>query len=624
MSVPTDPRAALARLVVQLRGAAPAARAPLVRRMLPLLAQPGIPLAVRYAAAARAIDALPDHPGAVRNVVRALTGRVPPARALRRLRHLQHLTERSGALDALVERRERKVKLTCPRCNTKLPRAEMAKHLWHEHRLELVEGKVYSNAQIAEVLRAEHTATGDPALIDRAAFRTGARQAGVWAAGTATPEETVPLCSAARERGVSLCPGCFSDIPPQVPDLPPELTLANGRLAGDGFVATAPVLSPPRVRATLLGAGVMLAGALVIPVARALVLSALAYLLGRALFRSKGAPDDLALNAAWRTLARKLTDRRDAARFLTRLCVTSVGRGDPFDRANPLNALVARANANRGEGQLLATALALRVGDSARFGRDYPAGLADLIAPVFRGERSADFAEHVLAVYFRTPRHTGELARLRALLLASAFEAECTPREVLALCDAAPHFARAARLSANHVAILYGVWANRTARPWEAVGKARTVFELAADAPSTATRLLAADPGLVLLCHPRGAEDELGPVRVLAGGVSIGRGESPLTVADPDADVRLVSRRRELVFGERTLRVRSPLPEGLVRELKGWLLFRAEVLAEFPAAFLSGTMPIPTRLLKPFVARCAACGAECLPAVGAVARPFAT
>lgn len=632
MTAPDDPRAVLARLVVRLRAAAPPGRVALVKRMLPLLSGAAVPLTARYAAAASAIDALPDHPGAVRAVARSLTEGLSPAKRLARLRHLQNLTAGAQPLDELVARIERKVKISCPRCAVRLPRAEMAKHLWHEHRLELAGGTVRSVAQAVEALRLRHAATADPELIDRAAARAGGRVVGAWAAETATADEARPLLAAAGERQASLCPGCFGDVRPAVPELPPPLAVADGRVAGDGLAATVPPLAPPRVRATLLAAAVLLAFALGMPAAAgvvgmtapaagpvAVLLSAVAYLLGRVLFRARSAPDDMALDAAWKSLAPRLTDRRDAARFLARLCATSADRGDPFERANPLNALVARARAGRGEHRLLAVAMALQVDDAARFGRDRAAGMAALLRPAFAGARPADFAELALAMYFRTPRDSGELARLRVLLLADAFAAGLGPADVLALCDAAPHLARAVRLSPNHVAVLYGVWANRTSRPWARVGGAKTVFDLAAGAPATAARLLRAEPGLALVCDTDpAAEAELGPVLVSLGGVSVGG----VTATDPAAEVRLDARGRSLVFGGHTLKVSGRLPDALPRALRAWLRFRSEVLGGYPAAYLGGAAPAAARLLGPFVAKCPACGTACLPAVGAVARPL--
>jgi uncharacterized C2H2 Zn-finger protein len=155
MPTSDDPRAALAQLMVRLRAAPSAERPAVVAGLLPLLANARVPLAVRLAAAARAIDALPDTAGAVRGVVRSLTAGLPMVRAVHRLRHLQHLTEKGTALDALVAHRERKVKLACPRCGMRLTRAEMAKHLWHEHGLALERGKTRTRTRTVEEIRSE-------------------------------------------------------------------------------------------------------------------------------------------------------------------------------------------------------------------------------------------------------------------------------------------------------------------------------------------------------------------------------------------------------------------------------------------------------------------------------------
>ena len=153
MTPSDDPRAVLVQLVVRLRAAAPTDRAAVVRRLLPLLANSRIPLPVRFAAAGRALDALPDTPRAIRGLVRALTVRASPSRALARLRHLQRLTEKSNALDQIVDRREQRIRMSCPRCAARLSRPEMVKHLWHEHGLTLAKGKTRTRARAAEAVR---------------------------------------------------------------------------------------------------------------------------------------------------------------------------------------------------------------------------------------------------------------------------------------------------------------------------------------------------------------------------------------------------------------------------------------------------------------------------------------
>ncbi len=619
MTPSDDPRAVIAQLVVRLRAAAEADRPAIVARLLPLLSNTRVPLAVRFAAAARAIDALPDTPNGVRAVVRAITAGLSPARALHRLRHLQHLTEQGQTLDAIVEVREAKVKMSCPRCSMRLPRAAMAKHLWHEHGLALVNGKTHTRAREVESLRREYATTGDPTLFDRAAEIGGEPAVRAWAAETASAEESLPVCTAARERGASVCPACFADVPPGVPEMPPPLTVARGRIAGEGFVATAPGLSPARVTATLVAAGVLVAVTLFVHVALGFVLAIVAYF-ATLLYRLPRTPaEDRAIDAAWRKLAPKLADRHDAARFLMRLCVTSVGRGDPLERANVLQQIIARARAHPAELQLLAVALTLEMDDGGRFGRDRAAGIAELVALAFRGEKPADFAEYVLAAYSAFPREPGEWARLRIRLYSAAFAAGLAPLDVIDLCDAAPHIAEAMQLPPHHVALLYGVWVHRVAQPWASVGESQTVFQLTATSPATAAKLLAGAPGVLLVCetHPDVAA-ELGPVLIMSVGVSLGGVVTP----DPAAEVRVEVGGRVLVFAKQQFRLDRAIPEEFASELKAWLRFRAEGMAAYPAMYLNEQTQGASRLLVPFVVRCAACGTECLPVLGAVARPL--
>src|SRR5947208_2648769 len=94
---------------------------PLIARVVPLLSDRTIPAPLRVVAAARLIRDLPDKAEAVRPVVRAITAGLPPLRALERLRHLQHQVEKGRALDVLIDRREQRVKMDCPRCRVHLP-----------------------------------------------------------------------------------------------------------------------------------------------------------------------------------------------------------------------------------------------------------------------------------------------------------------------------------------------------------------------------------------------------------------------------------------------------------------------------------------------------------------------
>ena len=211
-------------------------RPALIVQVVPLLADARVPVPIRIAFAARLLRYVPDRERAIRRVARALTVDLSPSRALHRLRQLQNQTDNCTALDSFIDRREKRVELACPRCHKRLPRVEMVKHLWHEHGLTLELGKTRAVERVVEELQEQHSATGGIEPLDRVANQTGTTGLRKWLANDEPPaEELAPLLAAASERGAGLCPACFAELPGAVAPLPEPLTLARGRLAGDGF-----------------------------------------------------------------------------------------------------------------------------------------------------------------------------------------------------------------------------------------------------------------------------------------------------------------------------------------------------------------------------------------------------
>jgi uncharacterized C2H2 Zn-finger protein len=633
---PTDPSAALASLLSLLMAARRGRRAGVVRQILLLLADARVPPPIRISAAARVLRFIPDKPRPVRQVVRALTVDLSPSRALDLLRQLQHHLEKSSALDELIEARERRVRLVCPRCRVRLARVEMIKHLWHEHGLALNRGKTRAAERIATEFQAAHASTGNTEPLDCVAELTGVAGLRRWLAEDELPaEEVAPLLGSAAGHGAGLCPGCFAEVPAAVTPLPPALVLANGRLAGDGYsvgiggnawIRTLAVAVPaqpradshrtlaPRFAGTLAASFVLAIALFLAPTPRfmfmGLAIAALAYLVV-GLPRPGRTSDDAIIDAAWERLAPNLVEREEAARFLTRLCLVSMDRGNPDKRVRIL-AMVAsraalRADESDAELQLLAAAWVLQVLDVARFGRDVVAGIATFAAMGFSGERSSDFAEFVVAAYLTRERNPGDLARLRILLIGAAFEAGLVPRDLLDLWAGAPNLKRVMAVEPTHrLGLLFGLWRTREGHAWHSVGHGDTVFDLARRRPRTAQGLLARFPDLLLLHRPeRGIEDLIGPVLVCARGVAIGE---HLT-ADPDVEVQLANGGRELIFGRHRIEAPGKLPEDFPEVVRRWLRFRADVLVPFIDGYLSpGADAITRRVLGPFCRQCKACG----------------
>ncbi len=525
----------------------------------------------------------------------------------------------------------------------------MTKHLWHAHGLALNKGKTRPAGRLVTDLQANYAATGNPESLDRVAELTGTGGLRKWMASDEAPaEEVAPLLAAAEDDGAGLCPGCFAEVPAAVTSLPPPLVLGKGRLAGDGYAVsvrgnawlrTLAITTPqkpgsrgrrrlaPRLIATLAAAVVLVIAILIAPT-RALTLAglgvaALVYV-GVRFAGSVRDQNEEALNIAWSQLAPRLVERETAARFLTRLCLVSLGRGDPETRVNVLAMIADRATAKAEESdaelQLLAAAWMLQVEDVARFGRDVIAGVATLAAMGFSGERPADFAEFVVGVYLSRERTPGDVARLRILLLAAAFDAGLVPRDLLDLWAGAPNLKRVMVVEPSHrLGLLFGLWRSREAKAWHSVGHGDTVFDIARRLPRTAAGLLERFPDLLLYHRPeREIESHLGPVLVCARGVAVGG----YLTADPDADVRLLPGGRELIFGRHRIEVAERLPADFPKSLRKWLRFRVENLLPFIDGYLSpGAEEVAKRVLGPFCRRCIVCGTVSVIGCGAVGSP---
>lgn len=633
------PDAAIDALLERMAALRRSERVGLLPQLLPLLAEPRVALSARLAAAARALQLLPDRRRPVRGVAGAVTAGVSSSRALERLRHLQNLTKTCHALDDLIAAREQRVKMACPRCKVRLRRTEMVKHLWHEHGLTLDHRTTRPANRTAAALLRDYTA-GDAAALDRAAELHGPAGLRSWIAGSDhAPEEVAALLAAAGDRGAGLCRGCFAEVPVSITPLPPPLSLANGRLAGDGYavsvggnawVRTVALTTPmqptargqfalaPRAAGAFVAACVVLLAALVqAPLPVGVALAAVAYLWVR-FARTQGDANDRAVDAAWGEFAVLLAESEPGSRYLARLCLASLGRGSPERRVELLARIVAAPAESVAEQQLLAAAAVLQLDDAARFGVDVVAGIAEFIASAFTGVRPTDFAECVAAAYLTRDRSAGDVARLRILVLAAAFEAGHVPRDLVKLCAAAPALARIILAeSVARLALLFGLWQTRGANRWHAVGHGNTVFDTARALPRIAADTLASAPDLLLTHRPeRVVEDALGPVLICARGVVV----AGVVLADADADVRLESRGRVLVLGSQRVRSDVPLPADFPRVVQRWLGFRDRWLVELNDVPADHAPEASQRLLGPVARTCPACGAVGIIGAGAVGR----
>lgn len=636
----------------------------LIAQLRPLLSDRTIPATVRVHAAARALTSLPDRPQAVMSIARPLTAGLSPLRRLERLRQLQHQVEQSKSLDAILERRELRLKMDCPRCGQRFPREAMVRHLWHEHGLMLEHGKVRSPRRTVEELTAEHAATRDTTVLDRTSLLADPTALRSWVAvSDPAAEDVEPLLAVAAEHRAGLCSGCFAELAPAVSPLPPPLALAPGRIAGDGYTVeiggadwfrTLTISTPNRVLqsrpdgrralgtrglATFAATMLLLLAILVavfaakawaspVVISRLVLVSAVGYGLVWFVRKSPSSPTERAVDAAWTVLARRLVNGNHTSVWLARLCRTSVGHGDPIARAGVLHDTLVRATAGDADVdvQLLAAANVLQIEDESRHGRDRVAGIAELAAAGFRGEEPIEYAEYVAECFFNREREPppGDQSRFRVLLLGAAFEAGLKPRDLIDLWAVAPNLRRAMVVDPLHrLGMLQGVWTMRPAR-WERIARADSVYDLCRIAPHGSGRILTEFPDL-LLCHSPDPDTEaqLGPVLICARGIVVGG----RMLADPDANVRIEKAGRfgggfELIFGPHRLALERKPVGDFAEMVKEWLRFRAWALLPLLDNYLApGSSEVAARVLRPFQRRCPQCGTVSAIAVASVGRP---
>jgi predicted RNA-binding Zn-ribbon protein involved in translation (DUF1610 family) len=648
---PEGPRLAL-ELIVRMSADVPHSLALLAG---PHLSDPAVPATLKLAVAAKFLSVLPDRPEAIGPVLRAVTAGLKKSKALARLVALQSRVETCEALDTAVAIAEARTKVKCPVCGKSLTRPALVKHLAKKHRTGLERGKAVSPVAAAEALISA-VDPNDPATIDRAFLRTPALfpqstpadvLQGLASRHYRRSDQYAPLADRAGESYRGLCPKCYAPVPDPVTELPPPLTLAHGRLAGEGYCVTVadgpfgrrvtfdrPGTArttvregglPPRTAGVAFALPFALAAAtaaIAVPsgvrpgpgwVALWLVIVAVCVYAATVTLRRK--PPDAngrAVDLAWSVFAPGIGRSPEAARFLTRLCRTSLTAGEPGDRGKPVWELADHAGVLAQKGgpfvSLFSAAAVLRAVDAGKIGRDVVGELHALFVAFFRGELPAPTAEHMAAlVADDVALGTGERARLTVLVASAAFDAGLVPADLPGLRRYVPHVVLLFPDDADDLRALYAVWRQKPTRPWDRAGACETIFTLAVRQPGVAVKALKADPGAVLVFTPESfLYDLLGPVTVSRKGVRFGGA----TVVDPRAEVAIVTTREggELTFGKSAFTLARRPDEAIERALRRLLAYRAESLMPLADAAKDDT---PTgrgdALLAPLAVACPLC-----------------
>lgn len=608
--------------------------------------------------------------------IKTLVSGLGKARKIKRLRKLEKRVGKSALLDAMCERLEEKLKMSCPRCQVEMRRPDMLRHLWDEHKLLLVGRSVREPWSLLEEWLRRGRAGRTVDLADRC--RNLAQHLDpdhgllkvnrmILARGLDDAEARQFLLEEADEQHASLCPRCFGLVPIPRETQPWTMTFRKGRLSAHGYLVDVSdrglrtrleVRTPARqiylghepgylwtLRGSLfalvgpfvfLGLACALgvvewAGSPLAPVVWFLSLGLLVYGVVRWDLRDRPPLDRRALTYAWTILTPRLHENRfvaDDASFLAALADLEDGDDEVVHRAAVLPRLLTLTEEAlvRGEARpsQLAALYLRQVADKALAGANVEDEVAALVGRCFEGKLPLAFADRLLIGWRKDWGRPGAAARLRILVCDRAFEAGFEVRTLLDAGQTAPALGELLRLNnPRELAALRLLWSLRPSRPWERCGPVQTVFELAGD-PGNEARLVAM-PDMLFFQMDRHWPAERNedraelPFRVVVrvSGLQV----QDELFAEAPAAIRLKGRLdgSELIVGSKHFHSSGDL-EDLAKRVEAWSWFFFTTFSPKLAEVLNWQPPQTEAQWRAWGAvACPECGRPALPRVGEMA-----
>lgn len=524
-----------------------------VNLLKPLLADRDLPRDARDNAVIALLRTTGKAGVAAQRLLEAYVANSGKLKAIAKLHKFEQRIGQTAALDALCTRLEDQVRMTCPKCGVEMVRTDMVTHLWDRHRLVLDGRRVREPRRVLDDWVVDYQLEKDAALLERCrelAHKLDPKkgiailQRTLLRHGIEDAAAQADLCGLAVKNHATLCPHCFAELPlPRVPSLPP-LYFDKERLEGvgyrvalhEGFFFPTLEIDTPRdvlyhdrepgspltrngalvslVAPCTLGFFVLteLIGQSAIPVSVALLLAVgLGMLLGGLvmLFWPASAPGkDRLVNGAWSELVPEILENPqvEGLAFLGSLALASVRKGDAQARAGTLaeacEKIEARAATEPASLRTLAALVRLAVEDGFERDEDLLLLVAEQVGSCLQGVLPLAHAAEILEDFFAPkashwPRKV--TARLQVLVCAQAFVAGLEISDLVELGKTHPTLGAAFGVTdADRLAQLRSLWTLQSSRPWEHLGKAAVIFDLATRAP-IADKALGRTPDLLLL-----------------------------------------------------------------------------------------------------------------------------
>ena len=647
-------------ICTRLTGPLPAA---LVHQVTPFLDQKELPRRSRENAVMALLRAAGKDSGMAAIVLRAFVAHTSKKRGVQKLQQLEHRFGHSVTIDAVAKELDDEIRMSCPRCPTELKKKDMVGHLWEKHRLILdgqrvrepwrviddwvIDYGLEKDPQILQRCR-ELAVRDDPhaglARLQRALFRRGLRER----------ELLGELRTQVKARNATLCPNCSATVPIENPPIVQPLKLEAARLAGYGYLLEVSerglfpslvIESPEAIEfrgrepgrgLTRLGTLCLLIGPMcvalyplvdlatgedlpavllwTIAVGAGLFVTGLLYLA----WPSPRPVKDRLVNAAWQILVPEMLKEELGPRgwgFLHGLVeITEEVRGQAIHEDLLLECCEDASDAAR-EDPLARACL-------ARLGRRYLADLADrgedpfefvltLAGECFKGKLPLSFLGDLLRNFHGTTRSmwsNADVNRLPILIANYAFGVDIGTDDWLNLGRALPIVGDVLHLEQRwHWLQFFALWAQRGRKPWEAVGDAVTMVDLAR-APAKYEEILTHYPD-VLLYVPK-ASLVIGSKGVWIEGVCV-----TSFPAGADVSLQKISGHFELTVGAIKIRC-ADNPRAYLDDIKSWLRYYFQSFLPTVASPVRPAFESTHRMWQLSRVACPECGKPLVPCLG--------
>ena len=519
-------------LCTRLPGPIPAHLLPLIT---PFLDRKDLPRRLRENAVLALMRSLGKDSPLTPGLLRAYVGQSSKKRGIEKLQSLEQRFGHAPALDAISKELDDEIRMSCPRCPTELRKKDMVVHLWDKHRLVLDGQRVREPWRVLEDWVVDYGLEKDPQVLQRCRQlaarddpQTGlARlQRLLYRRGLRDRELLNELRTLVKTRKATLCPHCCATVVVEGPPVVPPLTLEQSCLQGYGYrlevsegglVPSLRIESPdtilfrgrePGRMLTRLGGiplliGPMMVGAYflirwLLPPALPSMLAGTAAL-GLGLFgagsmyllwpRARPAKERL-VKAAWKLLVPEILLEEMGRRewgFLRGLAeITNEVRHQELNQDVLLECCEEASTAARTDPLALACLASLSgryIADMRDDGDDPFNFVLTLTAECFKGKLPLAFLSDLLENFHgpeRSAWRKSELNRLPILVAQQAFLAEVEIDDWLNLGRAFPVLNAVLNLEHRwHWLQFHAIWLQRSKKPWQRVGPAIDMIDLA-------------------------------------------------------------------------------------------------------------------------------------------------